>query len=396
MDKRIRVCIWATTFQADIFTFTRYLCAHEDYEVIVAMDDIEKFKNEPVWQLMPVECRMLDKSDKKTIKTLRSFAPHVTIIDNHPPPKKFSPYLFNIWHSWGWKGPQDKKEFKHVFKLIKSLTGHRGDRPNPYYRWNCMGPSDFEHREKVSGLAADNLLALGSPFVDDILAAPFSKEALLDYYPAGFAGRKVVLIALTWHFGRALAHWGDDIGLFTRLLEKLEAMGCAAIVRMHDRNRFEADYIDELEMLTGRFPAAMIKYKDENRDNLLDILVSDVMISNYSGILLYQYATGRPSIHIYPVDSSREFHMYRVLKRGKIRTLETDDKDYIWKLSPEENGGLQVSSFDELEAAIDLAVAKPDCCRDRTRAFVEKHMTDYDGKACHRLEQALRDLVKKS
>ncbi len=393
MGDRVRVCIWATTFQADIFTFTRYLCAHDDYEVILAMDNIEKYKSEPIWQLMPVECRILDKSDKKTIKTLKSFAPHVTIIDNHPPPKKISPYLFNIWHSWGWKGPQDKKELKHVFKLIKSLTGHPGDKPNPYYRWNCMGPSDFEHRKNVSHVAAENLLTLGSPFTDDIVAAPFSRDSLLDYYPAEFSGRKIVLIALTWHFGRALAHWGDDIALFTRLLEKLEAIGCAAILRMHDRKRFDAKYIDGLEALVERFPSAMIKFKDMSCDNLLDILVSDVMISNYSGILLYQYATGRPSIHIYPIDPSRELHLYRVWKHGKIRTVRTDDKDYIWKLNPEENGGLQVSSFDELEAAIDVAVARPDCCQDRTRAFIKKHMIDYDGKACRRLEQALRELV---
>ena len=119
MDK-IRVCFWSTTFQADIFSFAYYLSLNEQFDVVVVLEDIDKYKQEPIYTLQPITCNMLDKNDKNTLSYLKKFEPHLTIIDNHFPSKNFSSHIFNIWHSYGWKGPQDKKEFKGIYKNIRT------------------------------------------------------------------------------------------------------------------------------------------------------------------------------------------------------------------------------------------------------------------------------------
>ena len=139
----------------------------------------------------------------------------------------------------------------------------------------------------------------------------------------------------------------------------------------------------------------MIKFKDHHRDNLLDILVSDFMISNYSGILTYYYVTGKPSIHLYPVRKGQTEFTYTIWKKGKLRQEKAPSKDYVWKLPAEQNGGLMADSLDSLLAGISRSVQDPDCCREKSRLFMEEHLTPIDPgeRVCQRIGDAVRRLV---
>ena len=393
--EKIRICVWATTFQADILTLTRFLIADERFEVLVAIEDPDLFRDEPIQKLLPIRCQLVDRAQKASIKIIKSFKPHLTIVDNHFPPSRLSPALFVLWHGFGWKGPNDRKEFAQVYKAIKKLTGAPADKPNEHFLWQCFGPTDLEHRHSVSGFARENLKNLGSAFTDDLLFPPISRDKACLYYPASFSSGPVVLLAFTWHYGRVFSHWGEDISLFKRLFEHLTNLGCSIILRMHDRHRFEPDYLKQLESLSQQFDNVLLKFKDVDRDSLLDMLISNVMVSNYSSILNYFYATGRPSIHVYPVKSANEAFLWRTFKRGKVRCKKIPSADYIWKLPPEENGGLMAKNFEELLETLEHATSNPECCKTRSREFIATHMAPVDGKTCDRIADVLQQFSTK-
>jgi hypothetical protein len=384
-NSKIKVCFWTTTFQADVAALARFMCNDARFDPVVVLEQRDNYLNEPIQKLLPVTCPLWEQSDPDIFKKIKSFDPRVTVVDNHFPPKKLSPYLFVLWHGLGWKGPNDVKEFASVHKSIKKLTGCSSMKPNPFFRWQCFGPTDLEHRHTVSGFAGENLLNLGSAFSDELLHPKVTKEEALQFFPENFKNRKVALIALTWHYGRAFSHWGDDFDLFSKLFDHLDSLGCAAIVRMHDRMRFEKEYLRDLERLVQSHEFCMMKFKDENRDSLLDIVVSDVMVSNFSSILNYQYATFKPSIHVYPVKEADETFLWRTLKNGKINIKKVASANYVWKLPPEENGGLMVKSFDELLDAFRTSLEDPTCCKAASETYIRRHMAPVDGTTCARI-----------
>ncbi len=389
----VKVLFWNTTFQADVAALARFLCKDSRFDVRVALTDRESYMAEPIQKVLPVPCILWERDSRQTAREIAEFGPDVVVVDNHFPKKKWAPYLFVLWHGFGWKGPNDVKEFASVHKAIKKLTGGSGMKPNDRFLWQCFGPTDLEHRHSVSGFARENLASLGAAFTDELLAAPVTRDQAKAFYPELSGFDQVVFFAMTWHYGRAFGHFGDDVEIFGRLVGHLRQRGAGVILRMHDRHRFDPDYLQALEGLASRTEGMVIKYKDKDRDSLLDMVVSDVMVSNFSSILNYWYATKKPSIHVYPVRSAQEAFLWRTWKRGKLRITKVPSAEYVWKLPPEENGGLMVHSVDELLAALDRSLDEPDCCRAASQRFIERHMAPVDGHTRERIAEAVLALV---
>jgi hypothetical protein len=389
MSTKIRVCFWTTSFQADVWQLAHHLSSRDDFEIVVALENADAYRGGAMQTIRPLSCRLLERETRETASCLGDFAPDITIVDNHFPRRRLSKRLFVLWHGFGWKGPNDVKEFKTVHKSVKRLTGVSGMRPNTDFLWQCFGPTDVEHRHAVSGFARENLRSLGAAMTDGIVAPLFSREDALAFYPPGFSKRRIALLAFTWHYGTVFSHWGDELRLFRRLLDELDSMGFAVVLRMHDRRRYDPGYLGDLQRIVCERGHAIIKYSGESRDNLLDIAVADLMISNFSSILNYFYATGRPSLHVYPVGSADEAFLWRTWSRGRIKVKETPSADYVWKLPPEENGGLMARSFAELLEHLDLAARDPDCCVRSSKDFIARHMAPVDGNTCQRIAREL-------
>lgn len=393
--EKIRVCLWATTLQANIFSFARYLAGQSDFETVVVTENVAEYKKEPVNGFLPLNCPVLERDSWSTERFLKKFKADVTVVDNHYPKKKISEGILVLWHGFGWKGPENRQDFDTPFREVQKLTGISPDLPNPFFRWICAGPANYDHRKNITGIAAENLRVEGQPYYDDIVNAKFDKDRLLEFYPGSFKGKKIALLAFTWHYGKILSHWGEDIVIFDRLLSLFDELGIASIIRMHDRKRFEKNYLDQLAELAGKHESVLLKYKDENRDNLLDIQISDMMISNFSSIITYYYASLKPSIHIYPVDRNSRESVYRVWKDGKVREKSSESADYIWSLPSDENGGLVVYSMEELFEAVKRSVQDPDCCKERSLNFMKKHLAPVDGKNCERIAGVLKEMVQR-
>ncbi|MGA7305393.1 MAG: CDP-glycerol glycerophosphotransferase family protein [Rhodothermales bacterium] len=388
----MNILVWATTFGADLWSFVKYLSERPEVNVKVVMDDPDTFMKQGVAKLFPLQVDFIRRRAHHHLFGVPSFRPDVTIMDNHLPLRRTSPKAFMMWHGFGWKGPNDEKEFKWLFRSLGRLWGDVRV-PNPRFRWLCFGPWDMKHRTEVSRIHEANCRVLGAASHDD-LRVPLDRKLAQPYYPFDVVGRKTVLIAPTWHYGPCFEHWGDDEVLTDRLIRRISERDANVILRLHDSYRFDRKYRSFLSGLSTRYPNVQLKFKDTSPDNYLDMQIADVLISNFSSIANLFYATERPSIHIYPVADADEQHSWRQYTITGVRTKTVDRARSIWKLPLEDNGGLLSHSFEELLGHVDLSLDDPDCCAEKSRAFLDRHMLGADGRNCERIWQALVNLVE--
>jgi CDP-glycerol glycerophosphotransferase (TagB/SpsB family) len=190
------------------------------------------------------------------------------------------------------------------------------------------------------------------------------------------------------------AHWGGDQVVMEQLLVRLKERGANVILRLHDSFRFDASYTSFLQELALRHRHVILKFKDHHPDNLLDLQVADVLITNYSSIANLFYATGRPTIHVYPVRSADEEFIWRKRTLFGVFNRRIDKARYIWKFPPEDHGGLLARDPVELLQQVDQSLAEPDCCRERTRQFLDQKMLGADGRNCERILEAIKKLMQ--
>ena len=390
----MRVLIWATSFGADLWSFTRFLTRQPDTEVKVVMDDPDVFLRQGVAELFPLRAELVRRRPWHYALGVPGFRPDVTIMDNRTPLFRLSPKALMLWHGFGWKGPNDEKELWWLHRSLRRLWGDVRV-PNPDFRWQCFGPWDFEHRTTVSGFHPENCRLLGAASHDD-LRIRLDRALAQPYYPFDVAGKKTVLIAPTWHYGEVFAHWGTDADLFERLIARIGRHGANVILRLHDAYRFSKDYRAFLNGLARRHRHVLLKFKNEAPDNYLDLQVADVLVTNFSSIANLFYATRRPTLHVYPVKSADEAFMWRQYTVAGVRTKTVEAARYIWKLPPEDNGGLLARSFEELLEHVDQSIEDPACCQGLAQDFLDRHMLGADGQSCRRTWNALAELVSPS
>lgn len=387
----MKVLIYATTFGADLWAFTHFLDQKSDVEIRVLLNDPELFKSQGIAELYPLDAELIERKWYHSLFGLRGFEPDVTIMDNDVPLFAPSPKGMVLWHGFGWKGPNDEQEFRWLHLSLKNCWGSAKS-PNPDFLWQCFGPWDFEHRTGVSGFAPENCRILGSAS-HDYLRQSFDVEEAQQYYPFDVANKPTILIAPTWHYGEVFSHWGSDYDIFPRLIKQIKGHGANIILRLHDSYRFDKEYRTFLDSLAKRYDNVYLKYKDKNPDNFLDLQVSDLLITNYSSIANLFYATGKPTIHVYPVKDADEELMLRSQTLAGIYERKVESARFIWKLPPEEHGGLLANNLRELQDQIDHALDNPDCCESKAEQFLDRYMLGADGKNCERIWAALQELV---
>lgn len=388
----MRVCFWSSTFQADNYALADFLARTGTSEVTVALQEPERFCAEPISAIAPFRGRMLERDTAETKRALTSEAFDVLVVDNHLPSYAIAPRVYVLWHGFGWRIDDLSTTRRELKKLVSDVTV-----PNPSFRWQAFGDWDQEYRVTHSGLAVENVVALGSPYSDLLrpeseISRRLDREALQRHYTIDLA-RPVVLLGLTWHHGGSLGHWGDEEQLLSEVVAHVAARGASTLLRMHDRYRYSRDYVRLVERLAERHEGAlMLKWKSSSPDSLLDMCLSSVCVSNYSSLLNHFYYTGRPSIHIDPYDVSKARQTTYKMFLGRPMPRNVADGD-LWKLPPEEHGGLRARAFPELLAHIDRAIAEPDCCREQASAFVAKYITGADGRTCERVASYLERWV---
>lgn len=384
----MKICFWATSFQADNQALASYLCAEPGVEVLVALDDPERYRREPVWEVLPFRGRLLDRRAPSTLDAIEAMKPDCLIVDNHLPKRRLAPRLFVLWHGYGWRVDDLSTMKRELSKWIGPV-----DAPNPHFRWNAFGPLDRKYRIEHSGFAPENVFAGGSPY-SDLLMPGAPRRVVLE--PASVGAhytidlcRPTLLLGMTWHHGGALAHWGDDQALHEQLAAHLERRGANLLIRMHDRHRYDAADVARMEALCATHANVELKFKSSSPDSLVDVLLSSAMISNYSSFLNAYYHTGKPSLHIDPLAPGSPSYR-RDWRWGRLRLKKVADPLADWKLSPDDVGGLVAHDFEQLLAGVDRTLDEPGCCAALAAAFNQRHVTGADGRTCERITQELR------
>jgi hypothetical protein len=385
----MKICFWATSFQADNQALACYLSREPGIEVVVALDDPERYRREPVWDVLPFEGRLLDRRESSTLGAIEAAEPDCLIVDNHLPKRRLAPHLYVLWHGYGWRVDDLSTMKRELARLVGPV-----DAANPHFRWHAFGPIDRAYRIEHSGLAEENVIAGGSPY-SDLLLPDGPHRVQLDparvqaHYSIDLR-RPTLLLGMTWHHGGALGHWGNDQELHERLAIHLERRGVNLLIRMHDRHRYEAADVARMEELAARHQNVQLKFKSSSPDSLIDVLVSSLMISNYSSFLNAFYHTGKPSIHIDPVPRGGGPSYRRELRWGRLRVKKVADPQSSWKLPPSDVGGLVAHDFPELLASIDRALREPRCCEALSADFNRRHVTGSDGQTSQRIASDLR------
>ncbi len=386
----MKICFWSTSFQADNQALAYHLAVQPNFEVVAAIDRPAAFRQEAIWRVWPFPGRLLDRQSKKTIKEIEEFAPDVVIVDNHLPKRSLGPRILVLWHGLGWRMDDISGMRDELKKLVGDVTVS-----NPNFRWQAFGDWDREFTIEHRGIAAENVVALGSAYSDMLVpSSPFRRSfdagSIVDSYDIDVCNRKVLLFGMTWHHGNLLGHWGDEEELLDRLFSHIRQREAGVIFRLHDRKRYPRKYLATLDRVLDKYDNVHVKFKSESPDSLVDLLVSDVMVSNYSSFANAFYYTGKPCVHIDPVDANATDFVWRRFHRGRVKEEKVDQLEAIWKLSPKEHGGLRASSFDELLAQIDRALDVPSCCAATSREFTDRYVTGVDGETCLRIERFLK------
>ncbi len=302
------------------------------------------------------------------------------IVDNHLPRYSVAPRILVLWHAFGWRR-------NDLSRMRKEIQKHVGDLSvsNDRFTWQAFGSWDRQHRIRELETAPANVSVLGAAASDLFLPSCRPDPAI-----RAKGRRKTVLLAPTWHYGGVLGHWGDQLGLLDRYVSLLGEQEVEVILRMHERRRYSKPFLQEIEKLAGGRPTVHLKYQDDHPDNMVNILVSDILVSNYSSILTLFYFTGKPSIHIAPVSTTSDALVLRRLKRGRLRRQTISSSEEMWKLDVSEHGGLSARDFDALVHQTLRALDEPDCCRDRSREFVNRYIFGADGTTCRRMADFIR------
>jgi len=389
----MRICFWATTFQADNQALACHLAAQEGFEVLVVLDDPDRYRAQPVERILPFKGELADRRKKlRSWLRLVKFDPDVLIVDNKLPPYYllYRPEkLFVLWHGYGWRVDHPAGMRRDMSRLVGDVT-----RPNHRFRWQAFGEPDAEFTAGHRQIDAGSIHTLGAAYSDVLrpgseLRARFEPKDFADGYPGlDIVNRPTVLIGMTWHHGGLLGHWGEEWELLGQLLDHLDERGANVILRMHDRMRYDPEYVLEMTRFCEQRSGVLLKFKSESPDSLVDVLVSDAMVTNYSSFANTFYYMEKPCVHIVPPEAGEGLAMSQWSKRG-VSKVAVDKRDAFWKVPPEDVGGLRATSFEALLTAVDQTLDEPDCCVELARGYLSRHIESPNGETCQRIQELL-------
>ena len=380
----MKICIWTTSLQADTLALAIALDRDPEVELLVVAANLASYRDEPIARSCPLSCRLLDRNHDDHEAAVRDFDADVFFADNHIPKYPVGKKMVYFWHGVPQKirPPRDIKSFhKNSRRLVGSTK-----KPNPLFLAQCYNQLDYRHRINHWKVDQSNCRIWGSAYSDLLLNPLYRREQLVDYFGLDLVGRKNILLSLTWNFGvHAFGVLGDDDAIYTELLETAARHDANLIFSLHDKFRYQPELIDRIEAYAGRYPHSFIKYKNEHADNLADLVVSDVMICNFSSFIVFHYFMNKPSIHIQPVDMKKWFVDLPTMRHGEVQSVLRRNNDSLWIYPFDDCGGSLPKDQRELISDLDRSLEDSSYRTERARRFIENMIYRPDGDTCARI-----------
>lgn len=207
------------------------------------------------------------------------------------------------------------KHYAHVVHMTSDATMYRLFGVDYFDSLLLTGDyqaADVRRLEEQRGLPTKELVTVGCPYLDVL------QEKIVSL-PAEERHPFTVLVSPSWGASALLSRYGE------RLLDPLVETGWRIIVRPHPQSKkSEAELLTRLE---ERYKDKSNVEWDYERDNIYAMKKSDVMISDFSGIIFdYTFLCGKPILYVtsdmdlrpydaYDIDGGKDLWQFRVLKK---------------------------------------------------------------------------------
>jgi len=188
-------------------------------------------------------------------------------------------------------------------------------------------------------------------------------------------------------------HEKHDLDFARSLFQYIREQGADIILCLHNAHRYTSSFLKGIRDIADKVGGIEIREKDKHPDNLADLIASDVMVSNLSSFITYEYVLGAPTVHICPTTPGKRSIAMAVHRHGHLKARVAHYGESLWMTSPEDNGGITAFDIFQTEEAIMKGLKDPSCCTTSSHDWLTKHVDGIDGHTCERFANALREFA---
>ena len=181
--------------------------------------------------------------------------------------------------------------------------------------------ADIRTLESQRGIATKELVTVGCPYLDTL-------NNKMSAIPSEENHPFTVLVSPSWGVSALLSRYGE------KLLDPLVATGWRIIIRPHPQSKkSEAELLTQLE---SRYKDKSNVEWDYERDNIYAMKKSDIMISDFSGIIYdYTFLCDKPVMYVnadldlrpydaYDIDGGKNLWQFKTLREIGVELKEEE------------------------------------------------------------------------
>lgn len=213
--------------------------------------------------------------------------------------------------------------------------------------------NDIRKLEAQRNINKKELITVGCPYLDTL-------QKKMELIPAESEHPFTVLVSPSWGASALLSKYGE------KLLDPLIKTGWRIIVRPHPQSKKSEK--DMLEKLTEKYRNISNLEWDYERDNIYSMKKSDIMISDFSGIIYdYTFLCDKPVMY---VNANLDLRPYDA--------FDLDGGKDIWQFKTLKDIGIELKEdqFDNIKDVIQMASDSKELADLRHKAKAEAWMNE--------------------
>lgn len=233
------------------------------------------------------------------------------------------------------KRSKNVKHYSHVLHAASDATMYRLfgiDYFDSILLTGDYQKKDIRLLEKQRNLKEKELVTVGCTYLDTL-------NSKIKMIPQEENHEFTVLVSPSWGASALLSKYGE------KLLDPLVKTGWKIIVRPHPQSKKSES--EMLTKLTEKYKDCINLIWDYERDNIYSMKKSDIMISDFSGIIYdYTFLCDKPIMYVNASLDLRPYDAYDIIEEKENKT--------IWQFDTLKQIGIELKeeSFDKIEEII--------------------------------------------
>lgn len=233
------------------------------------------------------------------------------------------------------KRSKNVKHYSHVLHAASDATMYRLfgiDYFDSILLTGDYQKTDIRLLEKQRNLKEKELVTVGCTYLDTL-------NLKIKMIPQEENHEFTVLVSPSWGASALLSKYGE------KLLDPLVKTGWKIIVRPHPQSKKSES--EMLTKLTEKYKDCINLVWDYERDNIYSMKKSDIMISDFSGIIYdYTFLCDKPIMYVNASLDLRPYDAYDIIEEKENKT--------IWQFDTLKQIGIELKeeSFDKIEEII--------------------------------------------